>query len=487
MVYDYLSRVGDLAQQRQLPAKERMRLVASLRDEIDRRRATHGEESPAAVRGILGALGSPDEVVDRAGHSGGPRPPGPGPAETAPGGATPRGLGGGVPRPRRGPGAAAGAAGGETPGARPGPRKGPLGGSRTGTGTGSAAGGGTGAGNGSGKGSRTGSRTGTRTGEGVGERSGRVAGWLPGRRRGEAESGTGGGPGPGRGGKGAGGAGPGAKRTGARGAGPSGAGADAGAAADGLTGGGTGAGFGSGFGSGPGSGSGFGSGQGSGAGLGGADPFAGLGLDGGWGAGGGGGAGGDWWREAEDAAEGLPGFVGGVERPDLFKEPLPEEESEEDEENGEEHEDGEHGPVSARRRLVGVLRRRSPEVAELEPEPEAPARPLLASPFVVLAALLLLGGALFGSLLAVAAGWLLAYVSRRLTPGESKTAVLVIPGLAAASGIAWLWGRAGGRWGAPIEEGGEALRAALSETWPWVLKSAAVASALFLLWRSRRV
>ncbi|MCZ0980699.1 hypothetical protein O1L60_21625 [Streptomyces diastatochromogenes] len=120
-------------------------------------------------------------------------------------------------------------------------------------------------------------------------------------------------------------------------------------------------------------------------------------------------------------------------------------------------------------------------------EPEAaPARPRLANPFVLLAALLLLGGAVFSSLIALAAGWLLAYASRRLTPGEIKGAVLVIPGLSAAAGIAWLWGRAQGRWGEAIAPGGEAMGTAISETWPWTLRAAATASALFLLWRSRR-
>ncbi|TXS30261.1 hypothetical protein EAO71_17285, partial [Streptomyces sp. ms191] len=79
LVFDYLSRVGDLAQQRQLSSGSRMRLVSALRGEIDRRRATYGEESPEAVRGILRQLGTPDEVVDRAsGVAPVPDPPEPG-------------------------------------------------------------------------------------------------------------------------------------------------------------------------------------------------------------------------------------------------------------------------------------------------------------------------------------------------------------------------------------------------------------------------
>ncbi|MFD3534442.1 hypothetical protein [Streptomyces sp. NPDC058664] len=291
LVYDYLSRVGDVAQQRQLPASDRMRLVSTLRNEIDRRRATHGEESPSAVRGILGALGTPDEVVERAGGSGAPPPA--------------------LPKPRE---------------EEPGPR----------------------------------------TAEPE---------WW----RTETTDAT-----------------------------------DAADAAEAI--------------------------------------------------------------DATDVAGGLTGFVGGIERPDLFTPPAPEA-AEEGTGAGDDP-----APVK-RRRLARVLARRR------RPEPEAAApvsRPRLANPFVLLAALLLLGGAVFSSLAALAAGWLLAYASRRLTPGEVKTAVLVIPGLAAASGAVWLWGRVEGRWGTPVGAGGEAMGAAISETWPWTLRGAAIASALFLLWRTRR-
>ncbi|MDX3645993.1 hypothetical protein P1P70_42770, partial [Streptomyces sp. MB09-02B] len=76
VVYEYLSRVGDLAQQRQLPSSARMRLVTGLRDEIDRRRAKAPVDSPAAVRRIIARLGTPDEVVEAAGGPGDvPEPP----------------------------------------------------------------------------------------------------------------------------------------------------------------------------------------------------------------------------------------------------------------------------------------------------------------------------------------------------------------------------------------------------------------------------
>ncbi|MER5310264.1 hypothetical protein ABT034_21035 [Streptomyces sp. NPDC002773] len=289
LVYDYLSRVGDLAQQRQLPAGDRMRLVSTLRNEIDRRRATHGEESPSAVRGILGALGTPDEVVERVGGG-----------DDGPGAPQP------VPPPRK-----------AEPDEEPAPA--PVTAS--------------------------------------------------------------------------------------------------------------------------------------------AEP--------------------DWWRT--DAMEDLgsfTGFVGGVERPDLFEPPPEEVEGEGEPEPEPEHVRGK------RRGLARVLSRRR----RRRESPEADAVPVAApaNPFVLLAALLLLGGAVFGSLVALAGGWLLVYASRRLTPGEVKTAVLVIPGLAAASGVVWLWGRVEGRWGAAVSPGGEAMGAAISETWPWTLRAAAVTSALYLLWRTRR-
>lgn len=67
LVFDYLSRVGDLAQQRQLPSGTRMRLVSELRSEIERRRAKAVGDSPTTVRRILARLGSPEDVVASAG------------------------------------------------------------------------------------------------------------------------------------------------------------------------------------------------------------------------------------------------------------------------------------------------------------------------------------------------------------------------------------------------------------------------------------
>ena len=74
LVYDYLSRVGDLAQATTLTAAERARLVTGLRQAIDDRRegssAGSQRTEKAAVQKILTGIGSPAEVVRQAVHSG---------------------------------------------------------------------------------------------------------------------------------------------------------------------------------------------------------------------------------------------------------------------------------------------------------------------------------------------------------------------------------------------------------------------------------
>ena len=177
---------------------------------------------------------------------------------------------------------------------------------------------------------------------------------------------------------------------------------------------------------------------------------------------------GDWWAE-EPGLEAPAGFVGGVELAEILRPPAEEDERDEDE--------------------AAEAAEAAEEYAE-EDSPQTKLRRLrlsLPNPFLLLAALLLVVGALLGSLLALAGGWLLAYASRRLTPFESKLAVMGLPGLAAAAGAIWIWGRLEGRWGAPIPPGADAISEALSTTWPWVIRAAAVASALYLTWRSRRV
>lgn len=122
-----------------------------------------------------------------------------------------------------------------------------------------------------------------------------------------------------------------------------------------------------------------------------------------------------------------------------------------------------------------------------EPEPGAAAsgpRGGFAHPLLLLAAVLLVAGVVTGSWLPLAGGWLIAYSSRTLSRTEAKWAALGLPGVVAAGALAWVWGRMEGRWGEPIREG--AMRDVLSETWPVVVRVAAVASALYLVWRARR-
>ncbi|MFE7467737.1 hypothetical protein ACFU6R_27025 [Streptomyces sp. NPDC057499] len=341
LVYDYLSRVGDLAQQQQLASADRMRLVATLRGEIDRQRGKAAGDSPAAVRRIIGRLGSPDELVAAAAGSGDgvaqapagvpAQPPAPEP-EPEPA----------VPRPRRGllrkeaPRPAADTGAPPEPAEEPGP--------------------------------------------------------LPPHRAGTDELG------PSRG-----------------------------------------------------------------------EP--------------------DWWRvEQTPFGQGVdvPGFTGGVEIPAMLRGPLPPaepgaeaaEEAAAGTEEAEETEGAEEeAPAGKRRRRLPRLVRRAPR------EDRAPGRGFN-HPMLLLAALLLAAGAVTGSWLALAGGWLLAYSSRTLSRAEAKWAAMGLPGTVAAGALLWLWGRSEGRWGEPVAAG--QLNAAIDETWPWAVRGAAVASALYLVWRARK-
>ncbi|POX65206.1 hypothetical protein C3492_00880 [Streptomyces sp. Ru62] len=322
VVYEYLSRVGDIAQQRQLPSATRMRLVSELRNEIDRHRAQATVDSPAAVRRILDRLGTPDEVVAAAGGTGGlpQAPPTAVPAqpssrERAPepaGRERPKGLRRVVPRPRP--------AEPERPAARDTPAPPHL---------------------------------------------------APAHELGDAT----------------------------------------------------------------------------------APP--------------------DWWRLGTAGPLGdtdpVPGFVGGVEIPELLKRPPREAPAEKAEPVAPVAEPAETAPETApakRRRLL--------------PVPSAG----WSNPLLLLAAAALVAGAVLGNWFALLLGWAIAYGSRRLTPAETKWAVMVLPGTAVAAGLVWLWGRNEGRWGAPIAQGH--MNDAMSDTWPWVVRGAAVASAAYLVWRSQR-
>ncbi|MGP8299730.1 hypothetical protein ACTPOK_17740 [Streptomyces inhibens] len=219
----------------------------------------------------------------------------------------------------------------------------------------------------------------------------------------------------------------------------------------------------------------------------------------------------DWWRVEPSpfgAGETVPGFVGGIEIPEIWDRPKDErplslkkdgdgaEAPEEEEEQG--ADDGE--AAEGQRPLPGLLRRalarrrgaaadapaEDEGAAEVEEEEAAAPVPLRAwlSPVLTLAVLLLVAGAVLGSWFALAGGWALAYVSRRLTRAEAKFAALGVPGIVVGGLVVWLWGRFDGRWGEPIAQGrlGPELAAGL----PVMARVAAVASALFLLWRMRR-
>ncbi|MFJ2739256.1 hypothetical protein ACIO3O_06265 [Streptomyces sp. NPDC087440] len=197
----------------------------------------------------------------------------------------------------------------------------------------------------------------------------------------------------------------------------------------------------------------------------------------------------DWWRTEPGPFGGMgtavPGFTGGVEIPEILRPP-----AEEEDEEGEEKGSGEEEPQADGRRPwipARLRRRRAPAAGEEDAFVRAPLVPR-GSPFLLLAAVLLVAGAVVGNLLLLLGGWFLVYVSRRLTRTEAKFAALGVPGVVVAGGLVWLWGRTEGRWGAPLSLQAEgALADALSGLWPVLVRVAAVSSALFVLWRARRL
>ncbi|MER5974731.1 hypothetical protein ABT112_34380 [Streptomyces sp. NPDC002055] len=182
----------------------------------------------------------------------------------------------------------------------------------------------------------------------------------------------------------------------------------------------------------------------------------------------------DWWRVEPGPFGGpgqsVPGFSGGIEIPEMLEPP-----ERAAVESAPEPAKAEEKPVP-RVRGAGLVRR---VVARRREETRAPLSPLL-----VIAAGLLVAGAVLGNLVLLGLGWVVAYGTRRLSRIEAKFAAVGLPGLVAASAVVWLWGRVEGRWGEPVPKDG--MAAALGETWPVALRTAAVASALFLVWRARR-
>ncbi|MDX3313072.1 hypothetical protein ACWGH3_17930 [Streptomyces sp. NPDC054884] len=199
-----------------------------------------------------------------------------------------------------------------------------------------------------------------------------------------------------------------------------------------------------------------------------------------------GGSASDWWLHEPTPfgpGEDIPGFVGGVEIPDLLKPPPRRKpEDDEDEETGEGDEESAAVAKSSGRDddTAAPARRRR---LRLPRSGGAPPR-RWTNPLLLIAAGALVVGAALGNWFVLVLGWLIAYASRRLTERETKAAVFWLPGLALTAGLVWLWGRSEGRWGAPVAEGH--MSDAIADTWPWVVRGAAVASALFLAWRSQR-
>ncbi|AVV42002.1 hypothetical protein PYK79_41775 [Streptomyces sp. ID05-04B] len=199
-----------------------------------------------------------------------------------------------------------------------------------------------------------------------------------------------------------------------------------------------------------------------------------------------GGAAPDWWLHEPTPfgpGEDIPGFVGGVEIPDLLKpppRPKPEGEDDADDADDAESDAVEESAAPDDGASVTPARRRR---LRLSRAAGAPAR-RWANPLLLIAAGCLVAGAALGNWFVLILGWLIAYASRRLSERETKAAVFWLPGLALTAGLVWLWGRSEGRWGAPVAEGH--MSDAIADTWPWVIRGAAVASALFLAWRSQR-
>ncbi|MFT2018350.1 hypothetical protein ACMA1D_21300 [Streptomyces sp. 796.1] len=215
----------------------------------------------------------------------------------------------------------------------------------------------------------------------------------------------------------------------------------------------------------------------------------------------------DWWRTEQGPMEVNPfdggvfapqgqgpgfvdGFVGGIELPELLKPP-----ADPDAKPVEQAPAGADGPAVGgeaagagktgrrgglpRRVLRRVLRRGGGDGGSGEGGGGGSIAWL-----AVLAALFLVGGAAFGSWLALGMGYVLAYNARSLSRGETNFATMGVPSLAVFGGLVWLWGRFEERWGAAIPEDG--MSDALADTAPSVIRSAAIGSALYLVWRVQR-
>ncbi|MEY9948747.1 hypothetical protein [Kitasatospora sp. GAS1066B] len=144
---------------------------------------------------------------------------------------------------------------------------------------------------------------------------------------------------------------------------------------------------------------------------------------------------------------------------------------------------GEQRPIPEQRGKGGE----QPAEGELEPTAGQEALPkgsFLAgrrpSPLLLLAAAVLVGGAVSGVILVLLAGWGLAYLSARLGDLTKKFVVFGIPLISMSASTLWFWGRAQGRWGGALGKGAPMTHAAFAAA-PGVLRVAGVLSALFVL------
>ncbi|WP_344086406.1 hypothetical protein [Streptomyces stramineus] len=184
----------------------------------------------------------------------------------------------------------------------------------------------------------------------------------------------------------------------------------------------------------------------------------------------------DWWRVEPGPftpGDAVHGFTGGVEIPEMLKPPPPRDGQAGERTAAVERTEADTGTAGTGEE-AGTARASLLRRADGAPVP----------PLLLLVALILLVGALLGNWYVVAAGWGLAYLTRTLSRTESWWAVMGLPGLVLAAGAVWLWGRTEGRWGDPVPEG--ALGSAVADALPWLVRAAAVASAGYVTWRSRR-
>ncbi|MFD0383665.1 hypothetical protein ACFQ2B_18780 [Streptomyces stramineus] len=183
----------------------------------------------------------------------------------------------------------------------------------------------------------------------------------------------------------------------------------------------------------------------------------------------------DWWRVEPGPftpGDAVHGFTGGVEIPEMLKPPPPRDGQAGERTAAVERTEADTGTAGTGRR-PGRRGRRCCAARTAPPSPAAAAR--RPDPARRRAARQLVRGR---------RGWGLAYLTRTLSRTESWWAVMGLPGLVLAAGAVWLWGRTEGRWGDPVPEG--ALGSAVADALPWLVRAAAVASAGYVTWRSRR-